>query len=226
VLDEAERRGTWILAVTTTPKAWRGNRKLLDGRKRIRLAVGLHPELVAERHSEVALLCALIDETRYVGEVGLDGSPAHRKSLPQQQRVFTRVLAHCENKGGRIVTIHSRGAAEEVLDSLEKHPRVGTPILHWFSGTTKQLARAVELGCWFSVGPAMTRSSKGRNLAGMMPLDRLLIETDAPFGTKNGRPLMPWEAVDCLPDLSAAFKIPEATLTQQIRANFRSLVSS
>lgn len=225
MLDEAERRGIWILAVTTTPKAWRGNRKLVGERRRIRLAVGLHPELVAERHNEVGLLCALMDETRYVGEVGLDGSPAHRRSLPQQQTVFSRILAECEAKGGRIVSIHSRGAVNEVLDLIAEHPRAGTPILHWFSGTAKQLARAIELGCWFSVGPAMMRSTKGRSLAGLMPLDRLLIETDAPFGTKDGRSLMPWEAVDCVPDLSAAQGISEAALLHQIRANFRLLVS-
>ena len=61
--------------------------------------------------------------------------------------------------------------------------------------------RAVSLGCWFSIGPAMLRSNRGRELASAMPLDRVLTETDAPFTRDGDDPLMPWQAYDCLAGL-------------------------
>lgn len=223
ILEGVDSHGTYVLAVTTTPKAWRGTRKLVGDRKHVRVALGLHPEVVAQRHAEVALLCGLMREARYVGEIGLDGSPAHRDSMTIQRAVFDRILDACSVHGGRIMTIHSRGAATLVLDALERHHLAGVPILHWFSGTARELQRAINLGCWFSVGPAMLRSRSGRDLASMIPLDRLLTETDAPFARDGDQPLMPWQAYDCLPDLSRLNGMDLRTLARQIRENLRML---
>lgn len=221
IIDEADRRGTFVLAVTTTPKAWRGTTRLIGQRRRIRVGLGLHPEVVAERHGEVALLCGLLPETRYVGEVGMDGSPPHRHSLDLQRGVFRRILTECTRLGGRILSIHSRGAADEVLDAIEAHPDAGLPILHWFTGTSRQLDRAVQLGCWFSVGPAMVRSAKGRALVSRMPPERLLTETDAPFARSGDRPLYPWEATDCAPALAEALAVTPDQMLLTLRGNLR-----
>lgn len=225
ILDEAEARGTFVLAVTTTPKAWRGTRKLVGERARIRVALGLHPEVVADRHGEVELLCALMPEARYIGEVGLDGSPPHRASIERQVKVFDRILDECEKLGGRILTIHSRGAADRVLDAIERHPSAGLPILHWFSGSLTQLERAASLGCWFSVGPAMMRSTKGRDLAAAMPLGRILTETDAPFARSGDRPLYPWEATDCLPQLADLHGLNRKQIFDAIKGNLKAMAA-
>ena len=226
VLDGVDARGTYVLAVTTTPKAWRGTTRLVGDRKRVRVALGLHPEVVAQRHQEVALLCGLLPETRYVGEIGLDGSPAHRRSLELQITVFERILAECSHLGGRVISIHSRGAASQVLDALERHPGAGTAILHWFSGTTRELERAVSMGCWFSIGPAMLRSNRGRELASAMPLERVLTETDAPFTRDGDSPLMPWQAFDCLAGLEDVRGVDQLKLGKLVENNLRRLVQA
>lgn len=223
VLDEVDARGTYVLAVTTTPKAWRGTTKLVGKRRRVRVGLGLHPELVAQRHHEVPLLCGLLPETRYVGEIGLDGSPPHRGSLEVQRAVFVRILSECANHGGRVMSVHSRGAVSDVLDALESRPDAGTPILHWFSGTQNELRRAVDLGCWFSVGPAMLRSRKGRDLLGRMPFDRLLTETDAPFARDGDKPLMPWQAFDALQAMAEVVQTDALTLAKDLLVNLRRL---
>ena len=128
----------------------------------------------------------LLSETRYVGEIGLDGSRPHQASLDMQREVFELVLNACESAGGRVMTIHSREATSLVLDHLESHPGAGLPVLHWFSGTASELQRAIDLGCWFSVGPAMLRGDKGRRLASSMPIDRLLTESDGPLARRRG----------------------------------------
>jgi TatD DNase family protein len=101
VAADAERKGVRTLAVTTTPRAWPREREMFAGLRYVRPALGLHPELVAERAHENRLWERYLDETRYVGEVGLDARPRGRASLPQQKAVFRRVLEVCAEHGGR-----------------------------------------------------------------------------------------------------------------------------
>lgn len=209
VAEECHDRQLYVLSVTTTPSAWVGTSALAAGKPRIRTALGLHPQLAHLRKGEAALFERLLCETPYVGEIGLDGAPEFKPHWADQVEVFERALAACANAGGRVLSLHSRQASREVLDRLAQHPRAGTPILHWFSGTSKELDRAVEQGCWFSVGPAMLRSSKGRTLARRMPRDRVLTESDGPFAQFQGRAILPWESSGAIAGLSEAWQIPQ-----------------
>ncbi|KND61237.1 putative deoxyribonuclease [Candidatus Burkholderia verschuerenii] len=108
----------YVLSVTTTPKAWRGTAKLAAGCPRIKTALGLHPQLAKERRGELALFDRLLPEARYVGEIGLDGRPACVSSWNDQVHVFEHILSSCADHGGRILSLHSRAAASEVLNNL------------------------------------------------------------------------------------------------------------
>jgi TatD DNase family protein len=224
LIRELEESGIYVLAVTTTPKSWAHLQTLLRDSKRIRCAVGLHPELVAERAGEVDEVCALMSETRYVGEVGLDGSPNLRSSFELQQKVFTRILEQSSSLGGKILSIHSRRAATAVLDALSDKSGYGSAVLHWFSGTQKELFRAVELGCWFSVGPTMLASEKGRDLVEKMPMHRILTETDGPFAQLGGIPVKPSDVSVAEAGLAAIWKIPSKQASAQILQNLKCLI--
>ncbi len=171
------------LAVTTTPLAWTQNRQWTAGSRYVHAAVGLHPELVGERHTEIVLLEGALEESPFVGEIGLDGSPRHRKSWEIQKHVFARALSSAQRLGGRVASVHSRRAAADVLRCIEEHTtskRV-LPILHWFSDSVAVAKRAVRLGCYFSVNHRMLKGAAGIKLIRNLPSDRLLTETDAPF---------------------------------------------
>ncbi|KYK44765.1 hydrolase TatD [Bradyrhizobium liaoningense] len=226
VVRECASRGLYALAVTTTPSAWQGTSELVSGADRIRVALGLHPELARERRSELPLFEQLLPRTRYVGEIGLDGSPEMRRFWADQKHVFDRILANCQVAGGKIMTIHSRRAVTEVLDSLESHPGAGVPILHWYSGGSRELARAIALGCWFSVGPAMLHGEKGRKLAARMPRDRVLTETDGPFAMVDGRAAFPWDVDLALGTLGALWGVDKTSVQTTINDNFRRLIQS
>jgi TatD DNase family protein len=189
LIADCERRRIFTLAVTTTPKAWPQNRKWTASCRYVRAAVGLHPELAGGRHRETDLLKLCMRETAYVGEIGLDGSPPHRESLPIQRRVFGAILDEAARLGGKILTIHSRRAAAEVIDQIGQRAAPGhvISILHWFSGTENELLAGVAAGCMFSINPAMAASKGGRVIIETLPLDRLLTETDAPFAEIAGR---------------------------------------
>lgn len=185
--------GIWVLSVTNTPSAWERTAALGSGLPRIRTALGLHPQLARERKHELPIFRQMIGKTKYVGEVGLDGAIECKPFWSDQVEVFTAILDICSRVGGRVLSIHSRRAASEVLAILKRFPLAGAPVLHWFTGSHKELRDAIELGCWFSVGPAMLRSAKSREQVAMIPMDHVLTESDGPFAQQDGRPIHPWD---------------------------------
>ncbi len=222
----ANESGIYVLSVTTTPKAWRQTSSLAKNCPRIRTALGLHPQLAHERYHELPLFEGLIGETNYVGEVGLDGLPELKPHAAIQRRVFEAVLRISAKSGGRVLSIHSRRAVDDVLQCLRAQPDAGLPILHWFSGTRSQLTRALTQGCWLSVGPPMLRSDKGRALVASVPRDRILTETDGPFATDGSRPLMPsdvWSAVDALGEI---WGVAENEVRSILAENLRRVTAS
>ena len=74
-IAKAEAARIYTLTVTTTPKAWPRNHELTRGTRYVRAALGLHPQLVAERAAELALWEHHLPEARYVGEVGSTPAP-------------------------------------------------------------------------------------------------------------------------------------------------------
>jgi TatD DNase family protein len=158
------------------------------------ISPGLHPEVAQQKSSELDLLLEQVEAHSSVGEVGIDGSPQHRSTQGLQREIFEAVVEKCAASGGRVLSVHSRFAAEAVLDTLERHPGYGLAVMHWFSGSAKMLAKADELGCWFSVSPTMLQSGNGRKLAALMPQDRVVSESDGPFAHIGEAPAFPWDA--------------------------------
>ena len=173
-----------ILSVTTTPSAWIGNKQLFSKYDNIKIALGFHPQLI-ERINDFGLFEQILPETIYVGEVGLDGSAEYRSSLDKQKDIFESILKRCAKNNGRILSIHNRCAVRDTLDLLEKNPDAGKFILHWFTGTRKELERAIQLDCWFSINNNMLLYEKGIQLVRAIPIHKILTETDAPFNKFN-----------------------------------------
>jgi len=217
-------RNAFTLVVTTSPRAWQATSRVFSDYGNIKIAVGLHPEIAQEKVGERALFLSSISKAKFVGEVGLDGSLRFKESLLLQESIFTEILKECEQLGGRILSIHSRNAATRVLDIIERNSRISTPVLHWFSGTIQETCRAVALGCWFSVGPAMLAAAKGRAILAKIPMGRVLPETDGPFATRRSVPLMPWEAIDIVDDLAPLWGTSKRGACRQIKQNLAALL--
>lgn len=227
LIRECDREAVETLAVTTTPKAWPRNRDLAKTSTHVRVALGLHPQLVAEREAELPLFERYLSEARYVGEVGLDAGPRFYRSFEAQERVFARVLAACAEQGDKILTLHSVRAVGKVLGHLERGlpPDRGRVILHWFTGTAAEARRASERGCYFSINSEMLRSPKHRQLVAGLPLDRLLTETDGPFVEVGGRPVRPSAVAQTVADLATLRGEPVDAMASLIVANLRVLVT-
>jgi TatD DNase family protein len=226
LIAESDRERVATLTVTTTPKAWPRNRDLAAQSTHVRVALGLHPQVVAERAQEVSLLEKYLPEARYVGEVGLDAGPRFYRSLDQQELVFRRVLRACAEQGGRILTVHSVRAVTKVLGHLEEHlpPERGRVVLHWFTGTASEARRAAQFGCYFSINTEMLRSPKHRELIAKLPADRLLTETDGPFVKREGRAARPRDIPATVAALAEARSVNAVEMARSILENLARLV--
>ena len=222
---DADRTAT--LAVTTTPKAFRQNVKLASRSQFVRVGLGLHPHLAAERKSELALFEALLPETRFVGEIGLDAGPRFFRSMPEQTEVFTRILGMCAAQGGKILSVHSVRTAGKVLDLIEEilPGDRGRVVFHWFSGTKAEARRAAALGCYFSVNQAMLEKPKGQELVQSLPTSRLLTETDGPFIVEAGKPIGAGKVQTALRQLSTTLAIPVDDTLELVVNNLIELIS-
>lgn len=180
------------LAVTTTPQALERNLELAVNAPTVRVALGLHPQLVGRYPTDVALFERYLSQTRYVGEVGLDASPQYYGSYPQQKIAFESVVRLCADAGGKILSVHAVRSHRDVLDLVERH-LAGTSnrvVLHWFSGSVAEARRASELGCYFSINRMMLLK-KDTTLVRSLPRQRILTETDGPFTHFEGRSMAP-----------------------------------
>ncbi|HEV2896731.1 MAG TPA: Qat anti-phage system TatD family nuclease QatD [Pseudaminobacter sp.] len=214
------------LAVTTTPKAFRRNQEFASQAQYVRVALGLHPQLAAERASELPLFEALLDQTRYVGEVGLDASPTYYAGFTEQVRVFRRVLAACAKQGDKVLSVHSVRAAKPVLDNVEEllRPGRGRVVLHWFSGSLSEARRALALGCYFSVNERMFASPGGRKVIAILPRDRVLTETDGPFIERHGQPIRPTDISKAVAGLAKLWNVSEDAVQADLLRNLRTLL--
>ena len=158
----------------------------------IRVGLGAHPWYISDgrvTEKDIELLLELMGETPYLGEIGLDFSFRYCVDGLQELQVkaFTKICARAaelsRNGQPRVLSMHTVRSVNAVLDILEQTgaSQACVPIIHWFSGSSDELQRAIKLGCWFSVGEMSLKTKRGREYAKVYPKDKLLIETDLPF---------------------------------------------
>lgn len=121
-----------------------------------------------------------------IGEVGLD---YHWKyATLEQQKACTLEHVQLAIEKNLPVVFHCREAYDDLLDFLEDlvtQPK--SMILHCFSGNIEHAKQAVSMGCYFGIdGPITYRNAENlRQIAKILPKDRLLVETDSPYLTPH-----------------------------------------
>lgn len=200
---EADALGVDLLCCTVDPEGFRRASALLSGEKNVRVAAGLHPWWVDEK-TDLAGALEAVRESRWVGEIGLDFGRAHEGTRALQLEAFEAICCVCGEVGGKVLSVHSvqsAGAALEILESTDTL-KSNTCIFHWFSGSSEELRRAIDAGCFFSVGERMLATRRGREYARQVPADRLLLETDLPEA-----PNSPMTAADINASLTHAIQL-------------------
>lgn len=219
ILAEAESHRILVVAVTNAPSVYFHTKRLAERCPFLLPAVGLHPELVATHGHEIDRLLPLLEETQFVGEVGLDYVTTDQGLREQQRVVFTKILDRCATLGGKVITVHSRRSASDVISSVGDGFN-GSVILHWFSGTPREAERALKIGCYFSVNTAMLTAKSSLQLLSALPRDRVLTETDGPFISIRKTPVTPFQTATVVTHLATLWSIQEEEVRALLLANF------
>lgn len=192
IIKEIENNSIYTISMTNTPSVFKKACEITQGCKFIKTALGFHPELAKQRYHEIERFAELIDETKCIGEVGLDFSNATDEDRKTQKKIFEKILFLCANHPKKFLSIHSRKAIEDVLILVGSN-FPGIIILHWFSGSLNSLKQALRNGFYFSINIPMLSSITGKRIVEEIPLQSLLIESDGPFVTVNDRPVRPMD---------------------------------
>ena len=175
-----------VIAVGTTPLAYKRELQFVEGTENIRIVLGFHPQLVEQRESEINLFLQQLESAKYIGEVGLDFNKDYIGARTQQLLCFQRISKKCAIEGEKVLSIHSVRAVGPVTEVLKEAGtfRSCKCIFHWFTGTASERRIAIENGAYFSINSKMLKTKSGQNTIRNIPIDRMLLETDAPFTMK------------------------------------------
>lgn len=187
VIARAHRAGVGMMVtISTRIRQFEKIKAVADRYDSVYCSIGTHPHN-ADDERDVPI-DALLDGAKHpkviaIGEAGLDYY--YKKSSPQAQAKGFRRHIDAARRTGLPLEIHTRDAEADTIAILEdEHANGAFPaVLHCFTGTRELALRAVDLGLYVSFSGVITfkNSDALRAVAREVPLDRLLVETDAPF---------------------------------------------
>jgi TatD DNase family protein len=225
VIERSRAAGVLGFVIPAIHRAgWAGLLGLCDTAPDLYPALGLHP-VYLDQHQEqdlAALEQAIADYLPLaIGEIGLDYFVAGL-DRERQQALFERQLA-IARAANLPVLLHVRRAHEQVLATL-RHIRVRGGIAHAFSGGIEEARRYRDLGFALGFGGMLTfdRSTKLRALAAALPIESIVLETDAPdltVAAHRGERNSPEYLPDVLAALATVRKEDPVALADQTSAN-------
>ena len=200
----------------------------------LRFGIGVHPHQAGHfsgREGDVGPLVrsviASIAETRALGEIGLD---YHYDFAPKdvQQEVF-RIQIRLASELDLPIIIHTREAEDDTLAILRQEAGVSVRgVMHCFTGTPRLAEHALALGMHISFAGIVTfpRGANVREVAALVPADRMLCETDSPYlapTPHRGKRNEPAWVVRVTEQLAELRGVSLEDFSRQTRANFEAL---
>ncbi|MBN8610038.1 MAG: TatD family hydrolase [Deltaproteobacteria bacterium] len=233
-LSRARDRGvTRVLVPGVEPRQWPTLAALAERHASVSIAIGIHPQCLpeladadlADGLADLAAAARLYGAVA-IGECGFDGAIAKESgvSLVRQSEI---VRAHVEvaDALGLPLVVHVLDAMGHALAFFEAlGPRPHGAVLHAFGGPAALVPRWSALGFFFGIGPSITwpRAKRPKEAARVVPIERLLLETDAPGTYVHGSPSRtgePGQLVAVLDALVTLRDEPSEVLVTSIGAN-------
>ncbi len=232
VLARARAAGIGLMVtISTRVRRFDDLLEIVDAHDDVFCSVGTHPHHAAEERDvtlDEILSLARHPKVVAIGEAGLDYHYDHSPRVDQERGFRTHIAAARET--GLPLVIHARDADEDVARILEEETKKGAfPfVLHCFTGGPELARRGVALGGTISFSGVITfkNSVALREIAATVPLDRLLVETDAPYLAPEplrGRTNEPANVVHTAARLASIRGVSEAEIARVTTANFASL---
>lgn len=175
----------YTLCMTNSPGVYMSCKRMYPETKYLKFALGFHPQETSLNDTDFYSFIQLINETNYVGEVGLDFSKKSYISCNKQCIYFEKIAKVCAEKN-KLMFVHLRRAEKEAISILKEY-RPRRCIIHWFNGSREQLQQLLDIGCYFSLNSNMVTNEKSKEKLYLIPKTRILIESDGPFTKIDGK---------------------------------------
>lgn len=186
---------------------------------------GIHPSEASRYADRIDELEEFVSRSPMLGEIGLDYRFVTDESrYPAQRDIFRWMLDRARDQG-KLVSVHCVGAERDAVDLLAASG-IERAIIHWYSGPLNVLARMIDMGLMFSVGPAVLHSDHIRQVVRAIPESQLLTETDNPGGLRwlTGETGYPDLICDVVDELARVRGIPHDELASLVRENMVRLI--
>ena len=159
--------------------------------KNLYCAIGIHP-LDTSKNMSIEEFKKFVSENRNkiiaIGEIGLD----YHSDIPKDvQMVYFKEQIQLANRLDLPVIIHARESHEDIIKVLKENQVKRVGIIHCYSGNMEQSKEYIELGFYIAFGGTLTRKEEIREVFKSLPIDKILLETDAPL-----LPPLPFEKSD------------------------------
>jgi TatD DNase family protein len=229
-LSEAYQAGVRkIMAVSWDIESYEKVRAVKSDLVKIYPALGIHPWNATPGLNELEKALEKLKNARFVGEIGLDHVYSKDpKEHAAQLKIFTAFLEACKGTE-KVLNIHSAGAEEQVLAMLQTY-EIKHVNMHWFDAAEqrkplKLVPKLVDLEYYFSITPLVTTSDNVQELVRMVPLERLLTETDThPLVKYGGVPSAPKMVRIAVEGIANVKNRPVGEVENAIAQNFTRLV--
>lgn len=232
VIGRARAAGVGVmLTIGTTLSAFDGVRAVAEAHEGIYCSVGVHPhEAEAEPDIQAEMLLAHAGHPKVVafGETGLDYFYEHAPR--EAQKANFRAHIEAARTAGLPVIVHTRDADEDTEALLTEERRKGafTGVLHCFTSGERLARAAIDLGFYISFSGIVTfkKTEALQAIARELPLERILVETDAPYLAPiphRGKTNEPAFVAHTAAKMAELRGIPVGELTAATTANFHRL---
>ena len=203
--------------------------RLLDKYEMLDLTAGFHPQdahLIDDEHFHKLVKHVESGKIKAIGEIGLDyyWDKTHEKAQISMFRKQIELAIKYELP----ISIHMRDATQAVYDILSEYKGKVKGVMHCFSGSEDMAKAFINLGFYISFGGILTFKNARLNeeVAKIVPLDKLLIETDGPYLTPHpfrGKPNEPMYVRYTGEKLAQIKDIENFTLQSQLIKNYKCL---
>ena len=229
IVAESQNAGVGgVITNSTGPESIARHISMAGKMGNVHVCLGIHPcDLLLMStpsfNGAFGLVQENIGKAVAVGEIGIDYKRADTpEKRARQEEVFIKFMELAKENSLPLV-VHARFAEKPAMKLLERHGAERV-LMHWFTNSIDSVKLASDLGYYFSAGPITIHSKEAAEVASKMPLENLLLETDAPVPFKGKQSTPSWipDVAQRIAELHSAEAHEIASVTtKNARALFR-----
>ena len=180
VYDDINKNNIKVISCAMDEESYNKNLSFSKVCSNIIPTFGIHPWKVTNKAPDLDIYDDYIKNSKIIGEVGLDFHWVEDKSTYDPQiEVFKHFVQRAKTYD-KFLNVHTKGAEELIYDILKNSNMLEKSIIHWYSGDLFTLNKFIDGNSYFTLSVDINSSQKSQEIARLLPVDRILAETDGP----------------------------------------------